>query len=139
MTATTERRWTDRRSRRAQFRYPERRTGFDRRSFGRMAWYRDRPRLIAGVLGVVVALNIVDLVLTRHILARGGTEANPIMSALFEADPAAAAVFKMAVTAGVVGVIWSMRSYRKILQVSLVAAAGFSALVAYQLALAASI
>ncbi|MDH3606868.1 MAG: DUF5658 family protein [Acidimicrobiia bacterium] len=135
MTATAERRWTDRRSRRAQFRYPERRTGFDRRSFGRMAWYRDRPLLIAGVLAVVVALNIADLVLPRHILARGGIEANPIMSALFEADPAAAAVFKMAVTVGVAATIWAMRRYRKILQVSLTALAAYGLLITYQLAL----
>ena len=42
-----ERRGTDRRHARTRFRFPERRTGFDRRaSDGRIAWYRDRPHIV---------------------------------------------------------------------------------------------
>ena len=133
MTATTERRWIDRRAR-VRFRLPERRTGFDRRSPRRvLTWYRDRPRFIAAVLGVVFALNILDLLLTNRALALGAVEANPIMAALFEVSPALAASLKLLVTGGVVAVIWNMRRYRRILEVSLIALVGFGALVAYQL------
>ncbi len=133
MTATTERRWIDRRAR-VRFRFPERRTGFDRRSPRRvLTWYRDRPRFIAAVLGVVFALNILDLLLTNRALALGAVEANPIMAALFEVSPALAASLKLLVTGGVVAVIWNMRRYRRILEVSLIALVGFGALVAYQL------
>lgn len=135
MTDIAERRPTNRRSTRAQFRYPEHRTGFDRRSSGRVSWYRDRPVLIAAVLGIFVLLNLLDLALTIEVLGRGGTEANPIMSALFEADPVLAAAVKLVLMGGVAGVIWALRRYRRILQLSLVAVAGFGALVTYQLAL----
>ena len=43
-----------------------------------------RLRLLA-VIGLV-ALNVLDLLLTRHLLARGGTESNPLM-VLFVGGP----------------------------------------------------
>lgn len=127
-------RGTDRRARRAAFRYPERRTGFDRRSPGGViASYRDHPGILAAVLTAVVILNLMDLLLTLRALERGATEANPIMSALFELDNTLAGSFKMLVAVGVVLVIWRMRRYRRILQVSLLALVGFSTLIVYQL------
>ena len=135
MTATTERRWTDRRSKSTHFYFPERRTGFDRRLGGPLTWYRDRPAAIAIVLAVVGVLNILDLSLTDVILSRGGAEANPIMSALLEADPVLAALVKLGLTAAVISVIWWMRRYRYILAVSLVALAAYSGLVVYQVSL----
>ncbi len=131
----TERRATERRTSRTWFRYPERRTGFDRRGVpGVIAWYRDHPRAIAATLVTVMLLNLGDLLLTIRALGRGASEINPIMAALFDSSPALASAVKLLVGAGVVLVIWRMRRYRRILEVSLVALAGFGAVLAYQVA-----
>ncbi|MBT8203599.1 MAG: hypothetical protein HKN74_10265 [Acidimicrobiia bacterium] len=128
----------DRRSRRVSVRYPERRTGFDRRAAGgALAAYRDRPSVIATVLVALLALNVADYVFTLAALGRGAREANPLMAALFEADPALAAIVKLAVVALVITAIWQLRRYRRILQVSLVAVTGFMILVIYQVLLLA--
>ena len=133
------RRESDRR-RRASFRFPDRRTGFDRRSSGGLlAWYRDRPALIAASLATIVALNIADYALTVQALERGAQEANPIMAALFAQDPTVALAFKLFTAIAVVLVIWQLRRYRKILGVSLLAVGGFGLLVVYQIGLVAAL
>lgn len=139
MTAISERRWGDRRAGRPAFHYPERRHGFDRRRPGRLAWYRDRPLVIAVVLAGFGLLNLLDLVFTRHLLDGGAEEINPIMAGLFEADFRLAALFKLGTTAAVITILWRMRRYRRILQVSLIALGGFVALVGYQGALLGSL
>ncbi|MCP4248799.1 MAG: hypothetical protein GY778_17280, partial [bacterium] len=73
--------------------------------------------------------------LTIRALRRGASEANPILSVLFDYSPAVAGSFKLLVGLGVVWVIWRMRRYRRILEVSLLALAGFGAVLAYQLTL----
>lgn len=131
-----EQRAAERRTARAAFRYAERRTGFDRRAMdGAIAWYRDRPQFIAAALVAVVLLNLADFLLTVRALERGASEANPVMAALFEASPALAGSIKLLLGLAVVLVIWRMRRYRRILQISLLALAGFSAVLAYQLTL----
>jgi len=131
-----ERRDTERRANRVGLRYPEQRSGFDRRMVGgAITWYRDHPRVIAAALVGVVLLNLADLLLTVRALGRGASEANPIMAAMFETSPALAGSFKLLIGLGVVLVMWQLRRYRRILEVSLVALVGFSAILAYQLAL----
>ena len=134
-----EQRTAERRNARNRFWYPERRTGFDRRSpSDALAWYRNRPRTIALVLTGVVLLNIADYLLTLRALDRGATEANPFMAVLFEMSPALAGVVKLTLVLGVVTVIWHMRRYRRMLEVSLLALTGFTLVLAYQLALVAA-
>jgi hypothetical protein len=134
----TDQRTADRRRSHVRFRYPERRTGFDRRTpAGVIGWYRDHPSIIAVVLVGVVLLNLADYLLTVRALNRGASEINPVMAALFEVSPAAAGSVKLLLGFGVVLVMWQMRRYRRILAVSLVALGGFSAVLAYQLTLVA--
>ena len=135
----TDRRAGDRRTSRVALRLPERRTGFDRRERnGVVTWYRDHPPLIAVALVAVLLLNLSDWLLTLRALEQGAREANPVMAALLEHSTALAGGTKLALGLVVVTVIWQLRRYRRILQVSLVALAGFSALVVYQLTLVAS-
>lgn len=135
----TEQRAAERRMTGARFWYPERRSGFDRRSSGgAIAWYRDHPSVVALALAAVAVLNLADYLLTIRALDRGAIEVNPVMAALFDVDPAVAGAVKLLLGLGVVLVIWQMRRYRRILEVSLVALGGFSLLLAYQLTLVAS-
>ena len=134
------RRGPDRRRRRPAFRFPDRRSGFDRRqSGGLLAWYRDRPMLIAASLAAIVALNVADYALTVRALDYGAREANPIMAVLFAHDPTLALAFKMFTATAVVLVIWQLRRYRKILGVSLLAVGGFGLLVVYQIGVVAAL
>lgn len=134
--STNRRSGRDRRARTRSLRFPERRTGFDRRGpAGVLTWYRDRPVAIATTLAAVMALNLADFYLTLLALDRGAREVNPIMAALFEHDPSLALAFKLATAAAVVLIIWQLRRYRRILTVSLIAVGGFSLLVLYQLRL----
>jgi hypothetical protein len=94
--------------------------------------------VVALALAAVIALNLADFLLTVRALDRGATEVNPVMAALFDVDPAVAGAVKLLLGVGVVIVVWQMRRYRRILEVSVVALVGFSALVGYQLALVAS-
>ena len=140
-----QRRSNDRRVKHLSFRFPDRRLGFPRRQSGERAIgtayarmlsaYRSRPLVLAAVLGVVAMLNVADLVLTLRALDLGAVEVNPIMAALIGADPALAAVFKVTIGFGVVAAMWAMRSYRRVLEASLVLLGGFTVLVAYSLAM----
>ena len=132
----TEQRRAERRAPRTRFRYPERRTGFDRRAPGGvLTWYRDHPPVVALALAAVIALNAADFLFTVRALDRGAVEVNPLMAALFEINPTLAGAAKVILGVGVVLVIWQMRRYRRILQVSLIALAGLSVVLVYQLAL----
>ena len=83
----------------------------------------------------MIVLNVADYLLTVRALDRGAIEVNPLMAALFDIDPTLAGAIKVLLGIGVVLVIWQMRRYRRILQVSLIALAGLSVVFAYQLAL----
>ncbi|MGI9647731.1 MAG: DUF5658 family protein [Acidimicrobiia bacterium] len=131
---TLARRGGDRRTARVAFRFPERRTGFDRRAYaGVVTRYRDRPGLIAAALTGIVLLNLADFALTLRALDLGAREANPVMAGLLELSPGLAGTVKIVVAVGVSAVIWQLRRYRRILEVSLLALAGFTMLVTYQI------
>ena len=135
----TEQRAAERRVAGARLRLPERRTGFDRRSSGgAIAWYRDHPSAVALALVTIAVLNLADFLLTVRALDRGATEVNPVMAALFDVNPTVAGTVKLLLGSAVVFVIWQMRRYRRILEVSLAALAGFSLVLGYQLVLVAS-
>jgi len=136
MTTAIEQRRGDRRSGLTAFRIPDRRSGFDRRARkGIVSWYRDRPALIGAALAALVLFNVADLVLTLRALELGAREANPVMATLFEFNPTVAGAIKLLLAFGVVALIWQMRRYRRILEVSLLAVAGFMLLIAYQVGL----
>ena len=126
----------DRRSGRIAMRFPDRRSGFDRRTDGGvLAWYRNRPGMIGLVLAAIILLNGADYFLTIIALDRGAQEANPIMRTLFDHHYVTAGIFKLALAAAAVGIIWRLRRYRRILGVSLIAAGGFGILLVYQVSL----
>jgi hypothetical protein len=136
--AAYDQRGADRRMARVSFRYPERRSGFDRRTAGSSAWsrmlavYRARPGLVAACAVAILVLSAVDLVLTHRLLALGATEANPLMAAALDAGVVPAAILKAAVTLPVAGAVWWLRRYRRVLELSMVVTGLLAALVVYQ-------
>jgi hypothetical protein len=142
--ASDRRRDADRRSTAATFRYPERRTGFDRRakhepgSLGHR--YSSLVRSLAeggtALLVVLVLfniLNVVDALMTAAILEAGGSEANPVMARLYGAGVWQAVGFKVAIGAAMTATIWSLRRYRRIVEIALVILAVFIAVVLYEI------
>lgn len=135
------RRPRDRRRRRASFRFPDRRLGFERRqpdggslrgSYLRLLdAYRRDSTLLTGVLAVIIGLNLADLLLTAQALEMGASELNPIMALLFDADLVLAGLFKVVVGGVVVLGIWALRRYRRALELSLLALIGLSSLMVY--------
>lgn len=134
----------DRRQRRVSFRYPDRRYGFDRRrppvGTRRRACqdvleaYGSSARTVAAVLLVVVLLNIVDLLLTVRALDGGAGELNPLLDYGLARHPGPAAAIKVVIGAGVALVIWLLRRYRRVLELSLLLLVGFAALLGYHFA-----
>lgn len=128
----------DRRVRRVSLRYPERRTGFDRRMAGVSRYqrfleaYRRRDGLVAVCLAAIAVLNLADLMLTRLLIDLGASEANPIMAALLAAGTVPAAAAKVAVTVAVVAGVWVLRRYRRMLEFSLVLLGALVLLAVYQ-------
>ena len=139
MTAVTasDRGGGERRVRTVSLRYPEQRTGFDRRATSRyqsaLTAYRREPGAIAAVLGLILALNAADLILTVRALGRGTGEANPLMAWLFDQHTVLAAIFKLAVGLAVTAVIWRLRRYRRVLELSIVLTALFGLVLSYHL------
>lgn len=134
----------ERRVRRVSFRYPERRSGFDRREpaggglrsrhWALLQRYRDRPAVVGLVLAAVTGLSLLDLALTTVALDEGAVELNPVMAALFESSPFVAGAVKVAITAAAVATIWVLRRYRLVLETSLALFAAMTLLTCYQLA-----
>jgi hypothetical protein len=135
----------DRRVRRVSLRYPERRSGFDRRAerdaSSVRATYADWIRRIAAspvrygtVAAAIFVLNMVDLLLTYRALERGAIELNPVMAALLDAGYGVAGVVKIGVSALVVVLGWRLRRYRRVVEVSLLLAVVLGAVVLYHLA-----
>jgi len=128
----------DRRVRRSSLHYPERRTGFDRRALGASTHlrlldaYRRSPALIAWCVAGIVALSAADLLLTWRLIALGASEINPVMARLYDSGLVSAAALKGAVTLALVGGIWLMRRYRRVLEFSVAALVLLAALVAYE-------
>ncbi len=133
--AGSDRRGRERRVRTVSLRYPEQRTGFDRRATSRyqsaLTAYRREPGAIAAILGLILVLNATDLILTVRALGRGTGEANPLMAWLFEQHMGLAAIFKLAIGLAVTVVIWRLRRYRRMLELSIVLAAIFGLVLSY--------
>lgn len=131
----------DRRMRRVSLRFPERRSGFDRRevtgggvrrAYLRMLCrFRDRPGAVAAVAAGIVLANGADLVLTLRAIDLGATELNPVMAGLISASPVAAGAFKVAVASGVAVAFWALRRYRRVLETSLAVLAGMAVVLGY--------
>jgi hypothetical protein len=138
-----QRRSQDRRRTRT-LHYPERRTGFDRRSAspgttgtasGVLGFVRERDLVLAGMLCVLNVLNMSDLLMTFQLMEHGAVEGNLLMGTLLGADPIAAAAFKVVMLGAVSLVIWNMRRYRTVLLLALISVGGFALLFAYELVL----
>lgn len=130
-----ERRGTERRvSRRVSLRWPERRTGFDRREERPLLEaLRDNAGTLIGVLVALNLLSLLDLALTSYELTLDAAEGNPVMRAAFAAGPLVVAGVKLGVMTLVTLGIWMLRRYRRVLELSLGALALYLALTLYHL------
>ncbi len=129
---TLERRGVDRRQARSGLHYPERRTGFDRRSRSYVTGaLRDRPVALITVLFAINVLSVADWLLTMRVLDAGAAEGNPLLAAMLSGNPTAAFVFKLLATLGVTLALWSWRRYRAVLSTAIAALMIYAALMAY--------
>ena len=128
-----ERRAADRRQRALCIKWPERRTGFDRRSSTRVAVLRDSSAALLAVLAVLNLLNLLDWRFTMVGLERGAVEANPVMSFLFGVDTLTAGLFKVALMLAISLVVWRGRRYRRILEFAVLATVAYAGLIVYHL------
>lgn len=134
----------ERRMNRSPFRFPERRSGFDRRNadgwrgryHAELRRYADRPSTLLLVLATIVVFNFMDLYLTVRVLDAGGSELNPVMEHLFSLGPMAAALAKLGVVGVAVLVLLALRRYRRTLEVSLLLLVSYSLLMIYHVGLA---
>ncbi len=134
-----EMRITDRRINRVSLRWPERRTGFDRRrSYPVSSIFRSDDRRYAAVLALILLLGIMDWAFTSHALdALGAYEANPFMRAAFEAGSMYALGLKLVSLTAVIACMWWLRRHRSVIVVATVTAALHIPLIAYHVAGAA--
>jgi len=128
-----ELRAADRRVKRANIRWPERRTGFDRRCEYGIGVLRDSSVLLLVMLGVLNILNMLDLRFTLLALDRGAAEANPIMSFFFNMDSLTAGLFKIALVLAISLAVWWGRRYRRILEFAVLSTAIYAALIGYHI------
>jgi len=135
-TAASERRQADRRSaHQVTLRWPERRTGFDRReAYPVLRMLRSSGALLLSVLVLLNIMSLIDLSLTSYELALGVAEGNPVMRMAFDAGPAAVIAVKVGVMLLVSAVIWWLRRYRRILQLSVASVGAYAALLIYHVA-----
>jgi hypothetical protein len=124
----------ERRGSAQSLRWPERRTGFDRRDSQSVTKaLRDNVPLLVGLVIVLNVLNIIDFALTSRALELGALEANPVMDAIFMSGWQNAALFKIGSMVAVSATILALRRYRRVLQVAVAAVALYSAIVLYHL------
>lgn len=132
----------DRRHRR-RFVVHERRSGFQRReragqwppaaALERLLIYlRENAGALLALLVLANALNLFDLIFTLRLLRLGATEGNPLMGQLLAVGSTQTAVVKLALMAGVSGLIWSLRRYRLSLIAALFATAAYGSIVLYE-------
>jgi len=132
-TATSDRRQADRRTaRRFTLRWPERRTGFDRRrDYPVLRLLQDSGILLFSLLVLLNIMSLADLGLTTLSLTLGATEGNPVMRMAFDAGPGAVIALKVGVMGLVSAGIWWLRRYRRVLELSLASVGAYSALLVY--------
>lgn len=142
--AGLKRRQRERRVAHTPLRFPERRTGFDRRELpgwrGRyqadLRRYAESRSAFPLVLATIIVFNLIDYVMTIRVLGVGGVELNPVMERLFATSWETAALVKL-LTAGLVALVMlALRRYRRTLEVSLFVLLGYSALTFYHVFLA---
>jgi len=80
-----------------------------------------------------VALSLLDLGLTLHLVERGAVEMNPLMARLLAGGWEGAAVFKGAITVGVAVGLWFGRRHRQVRRTGIAFVGLFAAIIAYQL------
>jgi len=133
--ALADKRRVERRARsRHTFHWPERRSGFDRRSPDRrLMTLRDNRALLLGVILLIGTLSCFDLAMTERELALGVQEGNPIMRAAFGEGVWSAAAVKAASFLLVSLAIWYFRRYRLVLQFAIGALILYAILTLYHL------
>jgi hypothetical protein len=130
----------DRRRSTCALRWPERRSGFDRRrSYAVTKLLRDNLTVVIVLIVALNVLNLIDLGMTTRALSLGALEGNPIMAAAFSNGWEVAAAFKIGMMALISGAILLMRRYRNVLRLALVGLAGYTILVVYHFVGAAAI
>lgn len=135
-----DRRGTERRTRLVSCRYPERRTGFDRRcNYPVLRTLQKSPWMLPTTLLLINALSVTDWMLTLRALKLGAVEGNAILASLIAVDPMLAAVFKIGATVAVTALFWTWRRYRLVLATALGGLAAYVALIAYHVGNLASL
>lgn len=84
------------------------------------------------VVGWFVALNILDLGLTLHLISQGAEEMNPIMAILLDTGWEWAALYKMSLTLLVATGLWFGRAHRIVRRAGVAFVALFVAITLYQ-------
>ena len=122
----------------------ERRSGFERRTRHRAAWvvgfeaflayFRDHPGALITLLVLANALSALDLVLTLILLRMGVVEGNPVMRYLFQGGPMHVTFVKCGLIAAASLAIWTLRRYRAAIEVALLLAGLYGAVVMYEIA-----
>ena len=79
-----------------------------------------------------IALNVLDLGLTLHLIGQGAVEMNPIMATLLDAGWEWAAVFKAGTTAGVAAGLWLGRRHLLVRRTGVAFVVLFATLTVYQ-------
>ena len=124
----------ERRASPSALRWPERRTGFDRRSPQPVTkTLRDNRPVLVGLVVVLNVLNLVDFTLTSRALSSGAVEANPIMNTIFLSGWENAALFKLGTMIAVSLAILAFRRYRMVLQVAVAGVTLYAAVVLYHI------
>lgn len=80
-----------------------------------------------------VALNVLDLGMTLHLVGRGAREMNPIMAALLDAGWEWAALFKVVTTTGVAAGLWLGRRHLLVRRTGIAFVVLFAAVALYQI------
>lgn len=86
----------------------------------------------AQLVGWFVALNLLDLGLTLHLIARGAMEMNPIMATMIDAGWQWAALYKAVLTGLVALGLWVGRAHRRVRQTGIAFVVLFVGIIAYQ-------
>ncbi|MGV8082785.1 MAG: DUF5658 family protein [Coriobacteriia bacterium] len=130
-----DRRSRDRRkSRYFAVRWPERRSGFDRRdSPSYLATLRTNPAALFVILLLLNLMNFADLLLTQYALALGAHEGNPVMRLAFDAGDSVALLAKVGGMLLLSLAVWQFRRYMRILDLALAAMLLYAGVIAYHL------
>lgn len=139
--APRERHPSDRRKNLLNIRWPDRRTGFFRRSGEQrpgdeaLGWLAARPRVVLTLLVTLAGMNLLDFALTLQLLQRGAVEGNPVLAAAFAQGTMTAFAVKACLMIAIFLSVWLLRRYRGVLIVLLIAGAVYTLLLVYEVGL----